>query len=177
MTKEPHKAIMKRSRLRNKFLKTKSITDKKSYNVQRNHCKKLLRSTKKSYLNDLDMSKMNDSRPFWKAIGAPFLKKISKNENINLNEEGKNVSNNGKLCRIFNNHFLEVISNLKIISLINNSAVDSNAVTNQLTIATKLFDQHPSIINIKKTFDLVLNFRKPSSAEVQKVINNLSIVN
>ena len=45
MTKELHKAIMKRSRLRNKFLKTKSITDRKNYNVQRNYCKKFLRST------------------------------------------------------------------------------------------------------------------------------------
>ena len=43
MTKELHKAIMKRSRLRKKFLKTKSITDRKNYNVQRNYCKKLSR--------------------------------------------------------------------------------------------------------------------------------------
>ena len=34
MTKELHKPIMKRFRLRNKFLKTKSITYRKSYNVQ-----------------------------------------------------------------------------------------------------------------------------------------------
>ena len=31
MTKELHKAIMKRSRLRNKFLKKESITDRKKY--------------------------------------------------------------------------------------------------------------------------------------------------
>ena len=81
------------------------------------------------------------------------------------------------MCHIFNNYFSEVISNLKIPSLINNSAADSNAVSNPLSIATKLFDQHPSIINIKKKkFDSVLNFKKPSSTEVEKVINNLSIV-
>ena len=33
MTKELHEAIMKSSRLRNKFLKTKSITDRKNHNV------------------------------------------------------------------------------------------------------------------------------------------------
>ena len=61
--------------------------------------------------------------------------------------------------------------------MINNSAVDSSAVNNPLSIATKLFDQHPSIINIKKRkFDSVLNFKKTSSTEVEKVINNLSIV-
>ena len=61
--------------------------------------------------------------------------------------------------------------------MINNSAVDSNAVSNPLSIATKLFDQHSSIINIKKKkFYSVLNFKKTSSTEVEKVINNLSIV-
>ena len=80
MTKELHKAIMKRSRLRNKFLKTKSITDRKNYNVQRNYCKKLLRSTKKSYFNNLDISKINDNRSFWKTIVPLFTKKTSKSE-------------------------------------------------------------------------------------------------
>ena len=161
MTKELHKAFMKRSRLRNKLLKTKSITDRKNYNVQRNYCKKPLRCTKKPYFNNLDISKINDNRSFWKTIVLLFTTKISKSENINLNEEGKNVSDNTELCRIFNNYFSGVISNLKIPSLINNSAVDSNAVSNPLSIAAKLFDQHPSIINIKKKkFDSVLNFKK-----------------
>ena len=56
ITKELHKAILKRSRLRNTFLKTKSITNRKNYNVQRNYCKKLLRSTIKSYFSNLDIS-------------------------------------------------------------------------------------------------------------------------
>ena len=86
MTKELHKAIMKRSRLRNKFLKTKSITDRKNYNVQRNYCKKLLRSSKKSYFNNLDISKINDNRSSWKTIVNLFTTKTSKNETINLNE-------------------------------------------------------------------------------------------
>ena len=71
MTKELHKAIMKRSRLRNK---------------------KLLRSTKKSYFNNLDINKINDNRSFWKTIGPLFSKKPSKSEKNCLTEEGKNVS-------------------------------------------------------------------------------------
>ena len=86
MTKELHKAIMKRSRLRNKFLK--SIIDRKNYNVQRNYCKKLLRSTKKSYFNTLYISKINDNSSLWKTIVPLFLKKTSRSEKINLTEEG-----------------------------------------------------------------------------------------
>ena len=59
---------------------------------------------------------------------------------------------------------------MQVPSLINRSIVDSNTVSNTLSIATKLFDQHPNIINI------VLNLKKPSSTEAEKVINNLSIV-
>ena len=59
----------------------------------------------------------------------------------------------------------------------NNSAVESNAISNPLSIATKIFDQHPSVIHIKKkNFDSVLSFKKTSSAEAGKVINNLIIV-
>ena len=120
MTKELHKAIMKGSRLRNTFLKTKSITDRKNHNVQRNYCKKLLRSTKKSCFNNLGISKINDNRSLWKTIVPLFSKKKTlKSEKINLNEECKNVSDNAELCRIFYNYFSEIISNLKIPSSIN----------------------------------------------------------
>ena len=40
------KEIMKRSRLRNEFLKSKSEADKKNYIKQRNYCMSLLRRTK-----------------------------------------------------------------------------------------------------------------------------------
>ena len=53
-----------------------------------------------------------------------FEKKTSKSEKINLTEEGKNISDNVELCRIFNNYFSKIISNLKIPILITHSAVD-----------------------------------------------------
>ena len=118
MTIELHEVLMKKSRLRHKFLKTKSITIVKFS----------LRSTKKSYFVNLDIRKINDNRSFWKTIVPLFLKKTSKSEKISLTEEDKNVSGNAELCRIFNNYFSNTISNLKIPSLINNSAVDSNAI-------------------------------------------------
>ena len=41
MTKEFYKAIMKRSIFRNKFLKGRTETNQKNFNLQRNFCKKL----------------------------------------------------------------------------------------------------------------------------------------
>ena len=53
MTKELHRETMKRSRLLNNFLRTKSQKDKVKYNKQRNICKKLLRATKKLFFSSL----------------------------------------------------------------------------------------------------------------------------
>ena len=46
MNKEIHKAIMVRSRLRNKFIKEKNALSREAYNKQRNHCVKLIRENK-----------------------------------------------------------------------------------------------------------------------------------
>ena len=50
ITKTLSKEIMKRSRLRNKFLNTKSDIDRKAYNKQRNSVVSLLRKKKKGFL-------------------------------------------------------------------------------------------------------------------------------
>ena len=57
MTKELHREIIKRSRLRNNFLRAKSQEDKSKYNKQRNFCKKVLRTAKKLCFSNLDIKK------------------------------------------------------------------------------------------------------------------------
>ena len=63
-------------------------------------------------------------------------------------------------------------------SLTNNSAGDLNAIRILLSIATKLFDQHPNFINVKRrNFNLVVNFKKNSFTEVEKVIEISVLLN
>ena len=50
INKKISKEIMKRSRLRNKFLKSKSDINRKAYNKQRNYCVSLIRREKKEFL-------------------------------------------------------------------------------------------------------------------------------
>ena len=54
MNRISSKVMMKRSRLINTFLKSKSEADKKNYVKQRNYCASLLRRTKKEYHKNLD---------------------------------------------------------------------------------------------------------------------------
>ena len=89
MTKNLHKETMRWSRSRNKYLKSKSLTDRKNYNMQRNFCKKLLRTTKKQCLNNLGTKNVNDNRTFWRTVVTTFLNKNSKSGKMILNEDIK----------------------------------------------------------------------------------------
>ena len=53
MNKTLSKEIMKRSNLRNKYLKSRSEEDRQRFRKQRNLCASLLRKTKKSYYLNL----------------------------------------------------------------------------------------------------------------------------
>ena len=66
MNKNISKAIMDRTRLRNKFLKIRSIECKLAYNKQRNYCVSLIRHTKREYYNNLDHKYVIDNKTFWK---------------------------------------------------------------------------------------------------------------
>ena len=88
MTKELHREIIKRSRLRNNLLRTKSQEDRAKYNEHRKFCKKLLRATKKLYRKEVDHTS------FWKTVSPLFSKNCSKGDNkIILNENDNSVSN------------------------------------------------------------------------------------
>ena len=56
MNKRISKEIMKRSRLRNKFLNTRSDIDRKAYNKQRNYVVSLLRKKKRSFTVTLTLT-------------------------------------------------------------------------------------------------------------------------
>ena len=55
MNKKINKEIMKKSRVRNKFLNTKSGIDRKAYNKQRNLCVNLIRSEKENFFSNVNI--------------------------------------------------------------------------------------------------------------------------
>ena len=61
MNKKLNKEIMKWSRLRNKFLNTKSDIDRKAYNKQRNYVARLLKNEKNNFYSNLDTKVVIDN--------------------------------------------------------------------------------------------------------------------
>ena len=62
MTKNLHQEIIKPLRLRNTYLKSKSLRDRENYNIQRNFCKKILRTTKKDTKKTLHFSNLDTKK-------------------------------------------------------------------------------------------------------------------
>ena len=84
MTKDLHNAIMKRSRYRNKVLKDKSQTNRENHKIQQNVCKKLLRKTRKSSSDSLNIK----------------ILRITEGEKIILNEAEKHIPDDKKYAKL-----------------------------------------------------------------------------
>ena len=73
MTNVLHKAIMKRSRPRNTFLRDRTETSRKKYKKQRNFCVNLLKKAKKDHFANIGVNSVSGNRKFWQCQTS-FLK-------------------------------------------------------------------------------------------------------
>ena len=76
MTKPLRKAIMTRSRLENKYLKTKLFSDKDMFKKQRNYCNRLREKGKDS----IKILTISDNKKFWGTM-KPFFTDIGTSKN------------------------------------------------------------------------------------------------
>ena len=99
INKKLSKEIMKRSRLRNKFLNTKSDIDRKAYNKQRNYVVSLLRNEKNNFYSNLNTKVAINNRTFLKTV-KPFLsEKVTNHSKINLVEDVKIISRDDQIAK------------------------------------------------------------------------------
>ena len=82
--KKIKKEIIKRSRLRNKFLNTKSDINRKTYNKQCNLCVSLIKSEKKNFIGNINTSYITDNKNFRKTVELFFTDKIKTKHKIML---------------------------------------------------------------------------------------------
>ena len=137
MTKTLRKAIMIRSRLKNRFNKTKSDENWTLYKTQRNFCTKLLRKTKKDYFSKVNPKLVYDNKNFWRTIKPHFSDKGNFSNKIMISEKDCIVSDDGRLSEILDTHFINI---------------------------TKTLDPKPSIISTNKSVpEIIETFKYHSS--------------
>ena len=99
MTKEVRKAIMIRSKLRNKFLKDKN--EQQEMIIGNNH--KFILMARQQYFSNLDLSSISDNNIIWKTI---------KHLLISLTEDGKTITADLQIAEIFHNYASNAIRSL-----------------------------------------------------------------
>ena len=134
---------MNRSKLRNKFLKTRNEESRRRFNRQRNLCVSLLRKTKRRFFGKLNHKVVSDDRKFWKTVGPLFSEKAFHKESIILNNSNKIISNNEELAGIFDKHFSKIVENVDIDETLD-SNIASSDITDPVFNAIKKFEDHPS---------------------------------
>ena len=105
MNKALRKAIMVKSKLKNKYNKNRTGENWDSYKKQRNFCVNLTRKTKKDYFNNLNIKNITDNKAFWKTIKSHFSYKGLNSSSLMLSEKNKVATNDQDIGNIMNNYF------------------------------------------------------------------------
>ena len=114
MTKALSKSIMKRTRLRNTFVKNPAVANKLAYTKQRKFCLSLLRKLKREYFSNLNEKNITDNRKFWQTVKPCLSEKNKSREKITLVKNEEIISDNVKVANTLNKYFSNVVKNLKI---------------------------------------------------------------
>ena len=111
MSKELMKAMLYRNRLRNKYYKFRSNHYLSLYKAQRNHVNAIKRREICKYFED--KCKLGTrNKDFWNAIKPMFSKSRTKSDSISIRENGEIVTDEQKVCSIFNTFFQSIGSDI-----------------------------------------------------------------
>ena len=176
MNKTLSKAIMLRTKLRNKFLKNRSNENKKNYVKQRNHCVSLLRKTKREYYSNLNEKNICDSKTFWKTVKPILSKKIKSNERITLIENDEIIKSEKGTGEVLNTFFSNIVQNLDIQQNNVDDPICEN-INDPLLKAIVRYRNHASIVAIKKFCNSKshFSFKNVQMEEILKELNNRNI--
>ena len=164
ITKTLSKEIMKRSRLRNKFLNTKSDIDRKVYNKQRNYVVSLLRKEKKDFYGNLDISKVTYNRVFWKIVKLKIPDKVKIRS---LVEDDKILSQDTEIAKTFNEFINILILNMPKNQ--NFSIQTRSLEENTISGIIERYKDHPSINLIKSKNSCLANSFSVTPVSVDEV--------
>ena len=175
---------MKRSRLRNTFLNSKSDIDRKAYNKQRNYCVSLIGREKKEFFSKLNTADISDNKVFWNKIKPLFTDKIKSKSKITLIEKELNkdsneimsekiISNDNDVAETFNKFFVNIVPNLKIPT---NHDFDINfkVTGDPIVDAINKYENHPSIIMIKNKNKTQFSFTVVEYDDILKKVKKLN---
>ena len=157
MNKTLSKAVMTRSRLRNKFIRNPIHENKVNYTRYRNYCTGFFRKEKKLFYNNQDTNLVTDNRKFWKTVKPLFSEKHFSNNKITLLEGGEIISEDQEIAEISNAYFANIVVNLDIEGFVTCDYSYDPELDHIANIIVK-FKNHPSILTIKERVKIEKRF-------------------
>ena len=110
MNKNLSTEILKRSNLRNKYLKSRSEEDIQIFVTRKNLFVSLLKKTKRSYYSN----HVIHNRKFWETLKPMLSNKFLNSEKITLVDNDKIITNDKKIVKVLNDFFSNIIKTLNI---------------------------------------------------------------
>ena len=159
---------MKRTRLRNNFLRTKSQEDWSKFNKQRNFYKKKLRTTKKFYFSNLDIKKVVGSRSIWKTVPPLFSTTCLKGDKI--------ISMETMNAYLMTPNYITFFVATSPILFLNFKfqlypKIFQTWLTDPALVAISMSQDHPSVKNIRtKKFTPVFSLTHAKEIETKKIL-------
>ena len=167
MSKELRKAIYHRNRLRNKYYKFRTSHYLNLYRIQRNKVTLIKRKEICKYF-EAKCKEGTRNKDFWKTVKPLFSKSRTKSDSIPLRENGEMITDDHKVCSIFNRFFQTIGSDI--------GSPENNK--GSLDDITRPFGSHSSIEvirhNIRPDNGTTFMFRFVSERDVAKAIKKLS---
>ena len=174
MTKALKKAIMKRTKTRNKYLKNNTLENKNDYKRMRNFCVSLVKKSKKEYYNNINTKNIIDNKKFWKTVKPMFSDKVKQTQNISLVENENIITDHKEVAQTFNQFFINVVPNLNI-TIPNYNITITDGITDKVEVAIKKYETHPSIIKIKYSIktNKCFSFTHVTEEDVLSIVKSL----
>ena len=168
MNKTISRESMKRTRIRNKFLRERTEANRRAYNIQRNYCVSLMRKTKRYYYSNLNHKQVTDNKIFWKTVKPFFADKGVNNEKMTLIENGETLPKNEEIVENLNDYFSDIRTNLKLPPY-EDPTIDAVNITDPVLKAIEKYKNHRSIriINDKYKTNSVFTFNQISLEEIE----------
>ena len=151
MTKHLGKAIMNKSKTRNRYLKWSSRENFLAMKSAKNLCNNnLIKTNKKSYFQKVTQNGFANNKTFWNII-KPFStnKGFLTSDSISLTQENETITDKKTITHSLNTHYVNIVKKTsgkasEIQGNPNNKPLDMSTVK---SIITK-YENHSSIINI-----------------------------
>ena len=177
MTKHLRKAIMRRSALENKFHKYGTAEHNKAYKKQKNYCSRLYKKERRKYYNNLDHKKITDNKQFWKTVKPYISNKGQTGNKITLVDNNEIIITDEDVSEKFNSFFVNAVKSLNIVE--NTDLLTSTeGITDEIEIALKKYEFHPSILQIKKSINSLdiskFSFTPSNLSEIETELNSLN---